>query len=197
MSGDGINPAGLPHSDTRGSIRVCRSPRSFAACRVLPRRRKPRHPPSALLSFHSVNRDAHGALADSSATALLFRLVMKLRPQRPLLSLKKKGTTRLAMLSLASVASSFVLYFSCPTCSRNRATSLIFSSIVKQLSHGPLAAGPFAVLLKEKAVGKQPALATPGFRNDASVPAVTAIRGHAPKRRCSSHTFRYGYLVTT
>ena len=47
----GRQPAGLPHSDTHGSIRVCQSPCLFAAYRVLLRLRKPRHPPFALLSF--------------------------------------------------------------------------------------------------------------------------------------------------
>src|SRR5690606_16670557 len=42
---------GLPHSETRGSIRVCRSPRFIAACRVLHRLWEPRHPPCALLYF--------------------------------------------------------------------------------------------------------------------------------------------------
>ena len=41
-------PAGLPHSDTRGSPAVCASPRLFAACCVLLRPLAPRHPPSAL-----------------------------------------------------------------------------------------------------------------------------------------------------
>ncbi len=49
----GLQPAGLPHSDTCGSIRVCRSPQIFAAYRVLLRFRKPRHPPFALLLFLS------------------------------------------------------------------------------------------------------------------------------------------------
>ena len=49
----GLLPAGLPHSDTHGSIPACGSPCIFAACRVLPRLRKPRHPPSALISFSS------------------------------------------------------------------------------------------------------------------------------------------------
>ena len=40
--------AGFPHSDTRGSQAVRASPRLFAACRVLPRLREPRHPPRAL-----------------------------------------------------------------------------------------------------------------------------------------------------
>ena len=43
--------AGLPHSDTRGSNRVCRSPRIFAAYRVLLRLWEPRHPPYALVQL--------------------------------------------------------------------------------------------------------------------------------------------------
>ena len=47
----GLQPDGFPHSDMRGSIPVCKSPRLFAAYHVLLRLRKPRHPPFALLSF--------------------------------------------------------------------------------------------------------------------------------------------------
>ena len=42
---------GLPHSDTHGSVAVRASPWTFAACRVLPRLREPRHPPYALARF--------------------------------------------------------------------------------------------------------------------------------------------------
>ena len=42
---------GFPHSDMRGSIPVCGSPRLFAAYHVLLRLRKPRHPPFALIHF--------------------------------------------------------------------------------------------------------------------------------------------------
>ena len=45
----GLQPAGLPHSDTHGSMLVCSSPWIFAAYRVLHRLWKPRHPPYALL----------------------------------------------------------------------------------------------------------------------------------------------------
>jgi hypothetical protein len=31
----------------------------------------------------------------------------------------------------------------------------------------------------------------------ASYKIITLVRGIAPERRCSSRTFRYGYLVTT
>ena len=43
-----IAPGGFSHSDTQGSMAVCASPWLFAACRVLLRRRMPRHPPCAL-----------------------------------------------------------------------------------------------------------------------------------------------------
>ena len=49
-----LQRGGLPHSDTRGSRAICASPRIFAACHVLLRLRKPRHPPSALLRFSYV-----------------------------------------------------------------------------------------------------------------------------------------------
>ena len=47
----GLQPAGLPHSDIRGSMAICASPRLFAAYHVLLRLREPRHPPSALAYF--------------------------------------------------------------------------------------------------------------------------------------------------
>ena len=47
----GLQPGGLPHSDTSGSIPVCKSPDIFAAYRVLRRLPKPRHPPYALASL--------------------------------------------------------------------------------------------------------------------------------------------------
>ena len=44
-----ITPCGFPHSDIRGSKRICRSPRLIAACHVLLRLPVPRHSPCALL----------------------------------------------------------------------------------------------------------------------------------------------------
>ena len=51
MTVPGLQPGGLPHSDTPGSAPVCGSPGIFAAYRVLPRLPKPRHPPYALTSL--------------------------------------------------------------------------------------------------------------------------------------------------
>ena len=48
-----LQHGGFPHSDTCGSNLVCRSPHFFAACRVLHRSWKPRHPPYALFSLFS------------------------------------------------------------------------------------------------------------------------------------------------
>ena len=46
-----LQHAGLPHSDITGSKPVCSSPALFAAYHVLHRLQKPRHPPSALVTF--------------------------------------------------------------------------------------------------------------------------------------------------
>ena len=43
--------AGFPHSDISGSMRMCHSPKLFAACRVLHRLLMPRHSPCALISL--------------------------------------------------------------------------------------------------------------------------------------------------
>ena len=42
---------GFPHSDIRGSLLMCSSPRLFAACHVLRRLLMPRHSPCALCSL--------------------------------------------------------------------------------------------------------------------------------------------------
>ena len=47
----GLQPAGLPHSEISGSKPVCSSPELVAAYHVLHRLQKPRHPPSALVTF--------------------------------------------------------------------------------------------------------------------------------------------------
>ena len=50
----GRHPCGLLHSDIFGSKRACRSPKLFAAYRVLHRLLMPRHPPCALISLNSL-----------------------------------------------------------------------------------------------------------------------------------------------
>ncbi len=51
----GLQPAGLPHSEIRGSRAACASPRLIAACHVLHRLSVPRHPPCALSNLIPVN----------------------------------------------------------------------------------------------------------------------------------------------
>ena len=46
-----ISGGGLPHSDISGSTLACSFPKLIAACHVLHRRSKPRHPPLALCSL--------------------------------------------------------------------------------------------------------------------------------------------------
>ena len=53
-----ITAGGLPHSEISGSTPACGSPKLIAACHVLHRRSKPRHPPSALSSLTTENFSA-------------------------------------------------------------------------------------------------------------------------------------------
>ena len=72
---------GFPHSDIRGSMAICASPRLFAACHVLHRLLMPRHSPCALFrltffknyraSQKSYQRLFRNLSADLSATSLL------------------------------------------------------------------------------------------------------------------------------
>ena len=78
--GDGIAPAGLPHSDIRGSRDICSSPRLFAACHVLPRLREPRHPPCALVvsvfsSFNEATGVASVFILQYAGIRLAFHLL--------------------------------------------------------------------------------------------------------------------------
>ena len=52
-------PAGFPHSDIRGSLDMCSSPRLFAAYHVFHRLPVPGHPPCALLCLTSPWIDGH------------------------------------------------------------------------------------------------------------------------------------------
>ena len=47
----GVCPCGFPHSEIRGSMDICSSPRLFAAYHVFHRLSVPRHPPCALSSI--------------------------------------------------------------------------------------------------------------------------------------------------
>ena len=49
----GVCPCGFPHSEIRGSLDICSSPRLFAAYHVFLRLSVPRHPPCALFSLTS------------------------------------------------------------------------------------------------------------------------------------------------
>ncbi len=61
--------SGLPHSEIFGSKTVCVSPKLIAACHVLLRLWKPRHPPCALSNF----------LSRYSITRFFFTLILYLQ----------------------------------------------------------------------------------------------------------------------
>ena len=54
---------GFPHSDTRGSMDICSSPRLFAAYHVFLRLLVPRHPPCALFCLTFVLSSLHSVAA--------------------------------------------------------------------------------------------------------------------------------------
>ena len=78
-AGDGLRPAGFPHSDIRGSQGICPSPRLFAACHVLRRLREPQASPmrpfflSFVLQVRAPPRHARGLTrwADARRARLL------------------------------------------------------------------------------------------------------------------------------
>ena len=63
-AGDGLRPAGFPHSDIRGSQGICPSPRLFAAYHVLRRLREPKASPMrpcSLSCFRTAQRPRAGS----------------------------------------------------------------------------------------------------------------------------------------
>ena len=84
-SGDAApSRGGLPHSDTHGSRAARASPWSFAACRVLPRLREPRHPPCALPRFSPRRRALAQRPARVSLSCVCFPPILsKNRPGEP------------------------------------------------------------------------------------------------------------------
>ena len=69
----GYCPVGFPHSDIRGSMLICSSPRLFAACHVLLRLLMPRHSPCALLRLtSSAQADACSAFASPQKLPLAW-----------------------------------------------------------------------------------------------------------------------------
>ena len=75
---DGVASIGLPHSDIRGSLGMCPSPRLFAACRVLRRLREPRHPSCALFSFLFFFKKRAFALFSSFVKDYVFAMSLSL-----------------------------------------------------------------------------------------------------------------------
>ena len=103
----GYCPAGFPHSDIRGSMLICSSPRLFAAYHVLLRLLMPRHSPCALLRLTS----------SAQATLCSFLFSQKTRLLRCASSSKKTSVflepctrfARILSLCLCKVKRSLVL----------------------------------------------------------------------------------------
>ena len=59
--------AGFPHSDIRGSMDICSSPRLFAAYHVFLRLLVPRHPPCALLRLTNLSNSSESSTGYAAA----------------------------------------------------------------------------------------------------------------------------------
>ena len=68
----GVCPCGFPHSEIRGSMDICSSPRLFAAYHVFLRLSVPRHPPCALSSLTISNCSAITTKVASQLYYVLF-----------------------------------------------------------------------------------------------------------------------------
>ena len=98
----GIAPDGLPHSDIRGSMGICPSPRLFAACHVLLRLREPRHPPCALIYVPYIFLPGLIRLSSISRRRLMSRLPFQavFRSKRSFALLFVSRLSRLALHSV-------------------------------------------------------------------------------------------------
>ena len=116
---------GFPHSDIRGSMLICSSPRLFAACHVLRRLPMPRHSPYALLRLNYLQQFVPASLGSRFSSqellcsyiavlclAKLFsftQMLIRFRPGRfPDRFSAMAALSRLAIPSIAA-ASAFVL----------------------------------------------------------------------------------------
>ena len=182
----GLPPGGLPHSGTPRSTAVCASLGPFAACRALHRLREPQASavrPASLpaRSRRAASLPAAGARPASSVSPAAGARGPRRRrasPQRT--SWRMPGSNRRP-----------------PACKAGALpTELIPPRVV------PPGIGPGTSTLSVWR-SDQLSYGTPRARRDRPPDAGwRAMRGNpadagAPERRCSSRTFRYGYLVTT
>ena len=178
----GIASDGLPHSDIRGSRGICPSPRLFAACHVLRRLREPRHPPYALLPFRFIFMD--GAL-HSRALDVCFAFLFPCRFPVGL----RHGARCDLLLSFCLLACDRRSSCEAPVTASSMSLCSFQSAFTRCES-----CECYIVATKRPA--------RPAGRLSASlvVSVCSSPQGCAatpPERRCSSRTFRYGYLVTT
>ncbi len=195
---------GLPHSDTRGSRAARASPRSFAACRVLLRLREPRHPPYALARFSlcescpvaSTHRTARLVIVCCLCVCFHFPILSKnracsrhasvenvgLEPTTPGLQSRCSSQLSQSPADLRVVPGRLEL----PT-----PTLSVWCS--NRLSYGTPSPAPRGRALAVLRVS--PLVSLSGQHRNLS-PELFHL-GDPPERRCSSRTFRYGYLVTT
>ena len=91
-----LHGAGLPHSEIPGSRDICSSPGLIAACHVLRRLPKPRHPPSALLSLFLQFLQLHQQHAAPYGTARAVARMYAARDTRRFLRLRLSSLSKIS-----------------------------------------------------------------------------------------------------
>ena len=201
----GLQPDGLPHSDISGSKVVCTSPKLFAAYHVLHSLLEPRHPPFALLFlFLILFLQQLAPLQRNCRLELLLRV-----------ALLTYNVSRQPWFLLVTLLSRQLLILMRQFC-------LFASESIRQRSlfHLPflhllfnLLFDYLVTLAMDWRVRRNESNDSYNEANNSSTEYTdlvvlslslaccsqwrTILPHHTPERRCSSRTFRYGYLVTT
>ena len=217
----GLQPGGLPHSDTPGSRALCASPGIFAAKRVLHRLREPGHPPCALPSLPARSRRAAPPsrapppAARGPRPASRRRAPRRASPRPPPIPFRSSRPLPGGAGPSGGPAR--------PARRANERCRIRGRWRMPGSNRRPPACKAGA-LPTELIPPRPPAVVPPGFEPGASTlsvwrsdrlsygtrPRPARRRGRGwrcgarrrprappPERRCSSRTFRYGYLVTT
>ena len=167
-----LQHGGLSHSEIPASTAICASTGLIAACHVLRRLREPRHPPCALSILPVVSPLILHATASRKGTGQRRR---------------SGGSIYIRLFDFCSTLN----FSACINMSMNESLPKA-RGLPSRPAGEPTPCGPMAFRIHgEAARGRERVSDGPTSPKGRTTFVTT------PERRCSSRTFRYGYLVTT
>ena len=190
---------GLPHSEMSGSKVICTSPNLIAAYHVLLRLREPRHPPVALSYFFFFVLVF--VCVSTSKPCSFSELILRLSFQY-LMRLVRASSLSTLLLKTFNMSK---IVESCDSWGELQLRTGLFhlftldhlsgidnlASLREQLLYRPVLTASLCRTISSFFVGYCP------LNNNIKKISMLLFRATTPERRCSSRTFRYGYLVTT